>query len=836
MASVSSTGGSSGLGNTALMGFGGLASGIDRDAMIEQLTKSTQSKLTKANQTTTKLEWKQEAIQNIADKIIGLHDDYLSFTGSSSVKSAALFESSVLTPEGSESATRYIKASGASDMSRHLNIRAVTKTASSASVVSSVKGDLGAITTGLTAELLSKQDAAVSSKLSGMKLEFGQYNFTDKKFNVLSTFTFPSSYKDADGTVHTLDYVSEGTEAKKKLVGELNNYLKTSGETSLGEDGEKLSFAYDEANDAISIVGNSAYSIKPNQPVLKALGYNGESSDYIRVEDFNSSVLASAQSGQGFSVSSVDKKSMLDLLTDAELSVSYNGVKKTVKLISAEERAGLPDSASGEEKLNYIKDSLKKHIDEAFGSGKINVSINQEGRLELENASSADKSSLSISSSNNSLLKNLGISDGASNKINMSGSLWENREKLFGESFGTEEELNAALSELKINGTKIDGITASSSVNTLLSKINSSKAGVKASFMEGSGRFVLIAEESGSGRDIRLGDGSGSSAAELIFGGAGSISQDGSDAELIYDYGNGVTETAKSSSNTFNIDGMSITVSGTFGVQKNAEGSMLTEADGSYKLDSSQSVRFTSSANVEKATETVKKFIESYNEIVTLVNDQVRTRPASGYDPLTDKQKEEMSDKSIENWEKKAKEGLLYNESSVRNLSNSLQTVMTGMMQQLSKLGLEYKDMQDIGISMSDDYNDGGRLSFDESKFKAAMENQPEKVSKIISGTADEKGLAAIVEDTLTRYATRYSSRNKGSYGELVVAGGSSKLSLSKQKNEIYTALKENEEKIARLKELLKTEQNRYIKQFSAMETAISNMNAQASYLSNLTG
>ena len=54
MSSVSRT--SSSLGNTALRGFGGLASGIDRDALIEQMTARTTSKITSKKQAMTKLE------------------------------------------------------------------------------------------------------------------------------------------------------------------------------------------------------------------------------------------------------------------------------------------------------------------------------------------------------------------------------------------------------------------------------------------------------------------------------------------------------------------------------------------------------------------------------------------------------------------------------------------------------------------------------------------------------------------------------------------------------------------------------------------------------------
>ena len=63
MSSVSST--SSSLGNTALRGYGGLASGIDRDALIEQMTARTTSKITAKKKAMTKLEWKRDAYRSV---------------------------------------------------------------------------------------------------------------------------------------------------------------------------------------------------------------------------------------------------------------------------------------------------------------------------------------------------------------------------------------------------------------------------------------------------------------------------------------------------------------------------------------------------------------------------------------------------------------------------------------------------------------------------------------------------------------------------------------------------------------------------------------------------
>ena len=191
-----------------------------------------------------------------------------------------------------------------------------------------------------------------------------------------------------------------------------------------------------------------------------------------------------------------------------------------------------------------------------------------------------------------------------------------------------------------------------------------------------------------------------------------------------------------------------------------------------------------------------------------------------------------MTEKEITEWEKKAKEGILYSSTVIRDFSDTLQSFFTKMMEQ----GHSYTDMEKIGISMSDDYSDGGKISFDESKFKAALENDNETVQEIMGGNGSGKGMAQVIENLLTPYATRFATRNGNSYGKLVEEAGSSKLILTKEDNNIYRSIKEMNEKITSLKSLLKTEQDRYITQFSSMESSISELNSQYSYLSGITG
>ena len=192
-----------------------------------------------------------------------------------------------------------------------------------------------------------------------------------------------------------------------------------------------------------------------------------------------------------------------------------------------------------------------------------------------------------------------------------------------------------------------------------------------------------------------------------------------------------------------------------------------------------------------------------------------------------------MSETSIENWEKKAKQGLLFGDSNLRGLSDSIQSMIVNM----KKNGVDLKALQEIGISISDDIYSGGTLTFDETKFKDAMKNDPDKVASVICGNGDGKtGVIGTVNNVLSNYATRFSYKHGGSNGSLVEVAGTEKLSRSLTNNQIYKQLEQMQQDLETLKKRLSTEQDRYISQFSSMETLISQMNSQSSALSSLTG
>ena len=167
-----------------------------------------------------------------------------------------------------------------------------------------------------------------------------------------------------------------------------------------------------------------------------------------------------------------------------------------------------------------------------------------------------------------------------------------------------------------------------------------------------------------------------------------------------------------------------------------------------------------------------------------------------------------------------------------------VQAVFTNMLSN----GASFEDLEKIGLTYSDDEKDGGVLIFNEDKFREAMESDPELVSDIFTGGGNvKKGLMTIVDETFTPYATRYASKNaggnsSGSYGQLIEIAGTEKKPTTMINNQIYNQLKQMNDALAVLQDRLKVEQDRYISQFSYMESMINQFNSQASYLSQISG
>lgn len=852
MASISST---DSIGNTSLRGYGGMASGIDRDSIIEKMTLGTTTKINNQQSKITQLQWKQEAYRNISDQIIDFGDKYTSFSSTDSLIDPNFFAKNIISVHGRDEATRFVTATGSSDLISNISIKGVKQLATS----TVRQSDAHVNEKGIETSVDDLTEDWRSSKLKGSQLVFEQETAgADGKKDIVK-LTLPDGYTDSDGKTHEIDYTNKNLD---ELAEDLNKALE-SADIKIGNNVAKDMLKFEAKDGKLNLTfvdGKEPTGYKVYGTAMDALGYSAVNSGSAIKAD-NATLSAEDAKKKTFEETGIDHKSALQGMTGAKLTFNYDGSQKEIELVTQDEYnalmeiTGTDDEETQKLRKEKIIENLQSRLNRAFGNNMVKAGFDADtGKLSFTTENK--ESTISIVSNDYGLLNNLDISYGESNKVNLSGKLDQAALLKDGITADYLKEGSEDALDLQINGVSIDGLTKNSSINDIVTKINNtSAAGVKATYVSATGQFMLVSTETGAGRDITL----DSALSKELFGGIkrdkdGNALKDdkgndidninmGKDAIISVSYGNGVDVDIKRASNTFNLEGLDVTVTGTFGgeYEKNADGTDKLDENGDkvWKEDSSQTVTFTAKADVDAIVERVKGFFEDFNKLATDVNNEITTRPDSSYGPLTDAQKAEMDETSIENWEKKAKQGMLYGDSAMRDLSTDIQGVFLKLMNSLGRDGFE--KLKEMGITYSDDYGDGGTISFDEGKFRTAVEKDSEAVGNLFTGGGGvSKGLVGIMDETFTPYATRYASKNgnggKGSYGRLIEIAGSEKKPTTLLNNQIYSEIKDIKDLITRLQEQLKTEQDRYISQFTTMESLLNQMNTQSSYLSQLTG
>jgi flagellar hook-associated protein 2 len=311
------------------------------------------------------------------------------------------------------------------------------------------------------------------------------------------------------------------------------------------------------------------------------------------------------------------------------------------------------------------------------------------------------------------------------------------------------------------------------------------------------------------------------------FGGAGAVLQSakGTAAEIdsaftgVYTKGanasitvtdpTGATATYENASNAFEISGV------TFNVEA---------------LDELKSTDEPINVEVKKDNEAVKdlvvKFVDEYNTIVKSINKiMTETRPKSNgafFDPLTDDQKAEFSEKEIENWEGQAKKGHLYNDSM-------LQQTLSDLSNSMISVGGNGMTIFDLGITLSDDRTGGNVFKIDETALDEAINKYGDEIADFFTNT--ETGLATKVNKTLDSMI----STSQTTPGYLTEKAGIPD-TRSATTNNIYLQIKEYDELIASLQTKYNNETARYWKKFTALETSLAKLQSQTDSLAGLSG
>lgn len=221
----------------------------------------------------------------------------------------------------------------------------------------------------------------------------------------------------------------------------------------------------------------------------------------------------------------------------------------------------------------------------------------------------------------------------------------------------------------------------------------------------------------------------------------------------------------------------------------------------------------------------IKDFVTQYNDIMDKINSALTEKRYRDYLPLTDEQKDAMSDKEIERWEEKAKSGLLNGDSILYKAFYDMRNAISHPVQGVSG---ELNSMSKLGIT-SGLWYENGRLYIDETKLRDAVSNDPDGVMELFTKTStatdktqafNESGIAQrlynIVNNTITAITDKAGQSN----------------SLSKVDNSILGLQMRNmDNRIRDMEQRLTAIEDRYYRQFTAMERALNQMNAQSAWL-----
>ncbi|MCI9479243.1 MAG: flagellar filament capping protein FliD [Lachnospiraceae bacterium] len=801
MASISSLSGSTNNAMSSLRGYGGLASGLDRDELIAGMTSGTQTKITKQEQAKTKLEWQQQAYRDISDKMIAFANKYTStMSSTTNLFSEALWGAASTMVKGINS--KFISVAGANrTAAANVSILGVKQMAKNAKVmsdnyVSDRKLSTGAVDTG---------DVDIST-LAGKNLDFtvgGKYYSVGLPYGTGEPFGSMQEAADAFNEAMKKVEITQTGGAKKQT-------LFDSVEVGVSDDGK--SFVLKSKGNAVTLTGGSA---------LEAMGFKEQVDEAKANKRVGLDIAGNTGTAAGKEATLKETQSFAQRMGDKSLTFSYNGSTKTIQMPSQKE---IEDAInSGKDGLEFLAEKMQESLDAAFGKGRVQAKVEEDSaggdrRLTFKtttpDGNSDDSSTLAITEGSESIMSSyggLGITSGESNRLNLNTSL-----KNSGLNFG--EKTADGKYELEINGKKIE-FTEDESLATIMDRINNADAGVKISYLSMADKFSLEATDSGASGVLKL-SGSG---AKALFGeeidsanptaaGKNTVTL-GQDAIIAVKYaGSDEAIELTRGDNSFSIDGLDVTIKGEFGYKLGADGK-TKELD-----ETTEAVTFETNVESEKIVKAVSDMVKEYNEILELVNTQLSTRPDRDYFPLTDEQKKEMSESEIKLWEEKAQAGILFGSSELRQLSDDLRWIISPADQQA---------MEALGISVSESWQDNGKLAFDENKFKAALEKDPDAVKAAFT---KDNGIAANLKNTMNKYVNTLGATK----GILIEKAGSTHAPLSLLNNSLKTEIDDVDKILENLKARLKSEQDRYISQFTQLETLISQMNSQSSYLSGM--
>lgn len=826
----------------------GLASGMDTEAMIEGMVQGYQQKITQLGQDRTMLQWQQSAYQSISDKLVEFSRKYMSYNSpATNLFSASFFNNAILTSANGTYAD-LVSATGKSSSTIVLN--SVAQLAEAARYTHDASG-LGTVGKGQPVKLDEKQPLSTMS--GSLTLEYGNKKVT-LDFGELELFN------KADGTLDTAKFQTA-----------LQDKLKEQKITTSSGDQVSADTLID-----VKVDSNGTVTLSDKKGAGNNVHFSGATGDLK-----NLVTSAGAEGTSSFTLSPTETvvkegTSKAEHLFGKSFTVTLNGQTKTFTL-------GDPKTDAVPQNNEDIKKLLEKELDNAFGKDKINVTL-------VPDADGKESFSFSVSNGDTFRITSpvgevLGLGEnGVTSYVDTGKTLGDLLGKDLGGSDGwakgvgqphevkdadgnisyVDNEGNAVdkdnyrldkdgkrFKELTINGVTIGQYNEDTALETVLNDINSNtEAGVSVSFSKTTNQFVFTAKETGEGGRIDIGAGLGETLfgqidykddGSTILGDTQKSSYTAGKDAIFHATINGKNMALSRSSNTFDLDGMSITLNGTFNKGSATDTPILSSQLKGLDPDkdttifdlNGDDVTFSSKTDTDKIIDVVKTMVEDYNAIVSEVKKAYSDMPleksdGSRYKPLTDEDKADMTESEIKAYEEKAKTGILFMDRDLSSLYSALRSAV-------APGGSDGSFLRSIGIKTS--YEDGlTTLSLDENALREALEQNPDQVKDAFTKSKENGAASDGLMASIQKVTDRYAATTGATKGILIEKAGSKYSPSAALNNTLLEQMKDIDKQVDKWQAKMSDKVDYYTNKFTQLEMLIAQMNSQSSSLAGMMG
>lgn len=342
-------------------------------------------------------------------------------------------------------------------------------------------------------------------------------------------------------------------------------------------------------------------------------------------------------------------------------------------------------------------------------------------------------------------------------------------------------------------------IQGSESLNSVMSKVNNSKLGVTMFYDSYSDKVTMTRKETGvyneNGQEIEFTEGDFLTQVLGFQNVTPENSENYIEAKNATFTINGL-ETSRQS-NTFSMNGVTFTL----------------------KKTTDEPVTINVNNDNDALYENIKSFVDKYNELVEKIEKKLSEPKYKDYLPLTDDERENLSETQQEKWEDMAKSGILRNDSILSGLITQMRTAIYSGVNQ-DGLDSTMKSLSAIGITTTADFT-SAKLEIDETKLKAAIEKDPNSIELLFNGTGATDGQKGVIQrlyDKVNATMDQLKERAGNSYSV------NNQFTIGRQLDDLDDRIERFEDRLANL-------ETRYYSQFTAMEQAIQKANSQAAYL-----